>query len=75
MTLVSLADDVQGLKTAKPATFKHWLTTAPEHTRTEVLGYVYDEEVSANQLAELLSNKHNIPITRETIVRLRDSRR
>lgn len=72
---MSLAEDIETLRSARPTTFKQWLKVAPENRREEVLGYVYDEELPENALAELLSTKHNVPITRETIVRLRDARR
>lgn len=72
---MALADDVQALKTTRPRDFKSWLKIASPEERDEILGYVYDEEIPENGLATLLSGKHGIPITRETIVRLRDSRR
>lgn len=72
---MTLADDVQELKHSKPRDFKGWLKVADPKTRDEVLAYVYDNDIPENSLAVLLSGKHGIPITRETIVRLRDSRR
>ncbi|MEI3845337.1 MULTISPECIES: hypothetical protein [unclassified Microbacterium] len=72
---MALADDVQALKTSRPRDFKAWLKIAAPEERDEVLTYVYDNSIPENGLAVLLSGKHGIPITRETIVRLRESRR
>jgi hypothetical protein len=68
-----LAGDIAALKAGKPRTFDQWLALAPDDKRTQVLAAIEDESIPANPLARLLSQKHGIPITRETIVSRRES--
>lgn len=68
---MSLFEDLADLRATKPRTFDQWLEVADVETKTAVLGAIADEHIPANQLAVLLTQKHGIPITRETILRRR----
>jgi len=73
-TRMSLKDDLAALEAAKPRNFKDWLLTADEEDRELVLSYISKGTIAPNALAVTLTAA-GIPITRETIVRLRDDSR
>lgn len=70
---IDLAGDIATLKQNKPRTFDQWLSSAPEADKAAVLAAIADLSIEPNPLARLLSDKHGIPITRETIVRRREA--
>jgi hypothetical protein len=70
---IDLAGDLAKLRSGKPRTFDQWLTVADDDTKDMVLAAIADVSIPANPLAKLLADKHGIPITRETIVKRRES--
>jgi hypothetical protein len=70
---IDLAGDLAKLRSGKPRTFDQWLTVADDDTKDMVLAAIADVSIPANPLAKLLTDKHGIPITRETIVKRRES--
>ena len=71
---MTLKGDLDNLRETRPRTFDKWLEQAEPEDREQVLEAVNDKSLPANALAVLLSTRHGIPITRETIVRHRDAR-
>jgi hypothetical protein len=69
---VALSTDLAALRDAKPRTFDQWLETAEEDDKTIVLEAINDVTLPANALAVTLA-KNGIPVTRPTIVKIRES--
>jgi hypothetical protein len=71
--VASLKDQLQALESHKPRNFKDWLKVADPEERELVLSYIHST-VPAAKLASTL-NGNGIPVTRETIVKMRDDSR
>ena len=69
---MSLADDLAELRVSKPRTFGQWLDIADNEDVEIVLAAIADRTLPANALAVTLS-RNGIPITRDTIVKRRES--
>lgn len=70
---MALADDIQAVRAAGPATFDKWLEIADDEDRAIVLAAVQDPLVLVDPLVNAL-RKNGVPITRDTIVKRRESR-
>jgi hypothetical protein len=70
--VANLESDLNALRGARPRTFAQWLEVADSETKELVLGAIRDNAILPNPLAVMLTKKHGIPITRETIVALRE---
>lgn len=75
MTASNLADDINTLRASKPRYFRQWLETADPETRQLVMDAIHDASIPSNKLAVVLTKRHDIPITRETIEAYRDAQR
>lgn len=71
MAFDDLVRDIDSLKTTRPRYFRQWLDLADPEEKRVVLDAIGDERIPANQLARLLAERYNVPITRETILRMR----
>ena len=70
---MSLADELNALRETKPRTFEQWCDVAEPEDRAIVLEAIQDRTLLPNALSVVL-RKNGVPISRETIVSLRDSR-
>lgn len=70
---MSLATELAALRQSKPRTFEQWLETASYEDRDMVMDAIGDHTIPANRLAVTLAN-NNVPITRETVLKYRDTR-
>lgn len=71
--MASLKDQLQALESIRPRNFKDWLKLAAPEERELVLSYIHSN-VPPAKLASTL-NSNGIPVTRETIVKMRDDSR
>ena len=69
-----LASDLNTLRNTRPRYFWQWLEQADPEAKELVMAAVRDPAIPSNQLAVMLTKKHNIPITRETIEGYRGAR-
>lgn len=70
---MGLGTDLQALRATKPSTFDGWLEIASEDERAMVLEAINDRALLPNPLATVL-RRNGIPVSRETIIRLRAER-
>lgn len=71
---MALANELQALRASKPRTFDQWCEVADPEERELALEAIHDLTLPANPLSTVL-RKNGIPITRETIVSIRDTQR
>lgn len=71
---MGLANDLAALKTVKPRNFKDWRLTADAETVELVDAAIADITIPPNSLAVTLT-ANDVPITRETIVKIRNDAR
>lgn len=71
---MALANDLDTLRATRPRTFEQWCEVADPEDRETVIEAINDLTLPANSLSTIL-RKNGIPITRETIVSIRDSQR
>lgn len=72
MALENLAGELAALRNTRPRNFKDWLAYADPETVSMVMESVMDPRIPANKLAVTLT-KNDIPVTRETIGKYRES--
>lgn len=70
---MALADELNALRATKPRTFEAWCDVADPEDRQIVIDAINDHTLLPNALSVVL-RKNGVPISRETIVSLRDSR-
>lgn len=70
---MGLGTDLQALRATKPSTFEGWLEIATEEDRAIVLEAIDDRTLLPNALATVL-RRNGVPVSRETIIRLRAER-
>lgn len=69
---MGLAAEIKSLRETKPRTFEQWLEVAEPEDKAIVQEAIYDRTLLPNPLSTVL-RKNGVPISRETIVSLRDA--
>lgn len=68
---VALANDLNELRATKPRTFDQWLAIADPEDRDAALDAIRDHTLLPNALAVVL-RRNGVPVTRETIIQMRE---
>ena len=72
-TTVALANDLEALRATKPRTLEAWLELADTEDRDAVLEAIRDRTLLPNALS-LVLRRNGIPVSRETIIQMREDK-